>query len=355
MVMTVANDLSTDDLRWDAVRARDERADGRFVMAVRTTRIYCRPVCPARAPLRKNVTFYADAETAEAAGFRACKRCAPDATSKNEPHNAMVRAAIDMMASAASPPTLNQLAAHVSMSPFHFHRVFTRIVGVTPKAYANQLRERQAREKISTGGSITDAIHDAGYGSATRFYDGASKRLGMAPRRLRERGAGETIHYATARTSIGVLLVASTALGVCAIEIGDTEEAVVWVFCDRFARAERIRDTDALADHLQAVVNSIDDPRRPLDLPLDIAGTVFQQRVWSALRAIPVGSTRTYADVAAGLGAPQSARAVARACAANELALAIPCHRVIRGDGELAGYRWGQARKRQLLAREAEV
>ena len=351
----VTSDLSTDDLRWDAVRARDERADGRFVMAVRTTRIYCRPVCPARAPLRKNVAFYEDAEAAQAAGFRACKRCAPDATSKNEPHMTIVRVAIDAIKNASSPPSLNDLAALVSMSPFHFHRVFTRLVGITPKAYATQLREQQSRETIGTDRSITEAIHGAGYGSATRFYDGASKRLGMSPRRLRERGAGQTIHYATARTSIGVLLVASTDLGVCAIEIGDTENAVVSIFQDRFARAQRILDTDALADHLRAIVASIDDPLRTLDLPLDIAGTAFQQRVWSALRTIPLGSTRTYSEIAASLGAPQSARAVARACATNELALAIPCHRVIRADGDLAGYRWGLARKRQLLAREAEV
>jgi AraC family transcriptional regulator of adaptative response/methylated-DNA-[protein]-cysteine methyltransferase len=351
----VTNDLLTDDLRWDAVRARDERADGRFVMAVRTTRIYCRPVCPARAPLRKNVAFYADAETAQAAGFRACKRCAPDATSKNEPHKAMVRSAIDAMTNAPAPLSLTELAAHAAMSPFHFHRVFTRLVGITPKAYAKQLRERQARENISAGGSITEAIHDAGYGSASRFYDGASNRLGMTARRLRERGAGETIHFATATTSIGVLLVAATERGVCAIEIGDSEAAVMAVFANRYARANRIAASDGLVEQLNAIVRSIDDPRNELDLPLDIVGTAFQERVWAALRAIPVGSTRTYAEIAASLGAPQSARAVARACAANELALAIPCHRVIRVDGELAGYRWGLERKRQLLAREAEA
>ncbi len=354
-MMTIANHLSTDDLRWNAVRARDETADGSFVMAVRTTRIYCRPVCPARAPLRKNVAFYPDAERAEAAGFRACKRCAPDATSKNESHVAMVRVAIDAMTNAISPPSLNDLATLVSMSPFHFHRVFTRLVGVTPKAYAKQLREQLARDTIGTGRSITEAIHDAGYGSSTRFYDGASKRLGMSARKLRERGVGQTIRYATASTAIGVLLVASTDLGICAIEIGDTEDAVTSVLHDRFARAERIRDNDALTEHLQTVVASIDDPRRTLDLPLDIAGTAFQQRVWSALRAIPIGSTRSYSEIAASLGTPNSARAVARACATNEIALAIPCHRVIRGTGELAGYRWGVARKRQLLARESAV
>ena len=351
-MMMIAEHSLLDDERWSAVRRRDPAADGQFVMSVRSTGIYCRPVCPAREPLRKNVAFHADWRAAEAAGFRACKRCTPQAPSKDSAHHAVVRDAIATIAASETPPTLALLAEKAGMSRFHFQRVFTKIVGITPKAYAQHLRERVVREQISAGGSITAAIYHAGYGSASRFYEGSGRRLGMKPSRLREHGVGETIHYTTQATSIGVLLVAATARGICAIDIADDAQTLLARFEERYARADRVLDTARLADDVRAIVASLDEPARGLDVPLDIAGTAFQRRVWQALRAIPVGSTRTYTQFAVELGAPQSARAVARACASNELAFAIPCHRVIRGDGSLAGYRWGLERKQRLLARE---
>jgi len=353
MMLTAEHSL-LDDERWSAVRRRDPTADGRFVMSVRSTGIYCRPVCPAREPLRKNVAFHTDWRAAEAAGFRACKRCTPQAPSRDSAHRAIVRDAIATITAAETPPTLALLAQQAGMSRFHFQRVFATIVGVTPKAYAQQHREQVVREQISAGGSITAAIHHAGFGSASRFYEGSAERLGMKPSRLRDRGAGETIHYTTQATSIGVLLVAATKRGICSIDIADDAQTLIARFEERYARAERILETTRLAEDVRAIVASLDEPARGLDVPLDIAGTAFQRRVWQALRAIPVGSTRTYMQIAVELGAPQSARAVARACASNEIALAIPCHRVIRGDGNLAGYRWGLDRKQRLLARETD-
>jgi len=342
-----------DEERWQAVKRRDPAFDGAFLFAVRTTGIYCRPSCASRPAKRKNVTFFATGAQAEKAGYRACKRCRPDKPGAPDPQMEAVKHACERIETAEEAPKLAELAASVGLSAYHFHRVFKTITGVTPKAYAAEMRARRAADKLRTAGTVTEAIYDAGFNSSSRFYESTDARLGMTPGAVRRGGAGAVIRFAVGEASLGSVLVAATNKGVCAILLGDDPEALVRDLQDRFPRAE-FKGGDAEFERMVAeVVGLVEAPGQRLDLPLDIRGTAFQQRVWAALSAIPSGKTATYAEIARAIGQPKAVRAVAQACGANPLAIAIPCHRVVRSDGDLSGYRWGVERKRKLIDREA--
>ncbi|MFI5410912.1 bifunctional DNA-binding transcriptional regulator/O6-methylguanine-DNA methyltransferase Ada [Kaistia sp. UC242_56] len=342
------------DPRWQAVVARDRAFDGAFVFAVRTTGIYCRPSCPSRHARPENVRFFDACEDAEAAGFRACRRCTPNAASLAEQHAEIVASACRILEEAETEPSLAKLAGAVALSPFHFHRIFKAVTGVTPKAYAAAHRASRARNQLAGGaGSVTEAIYDAGFQSSGRFYATSNAVLGMTPTAFRAGGADTRIHFAIGQSSLGAILVARSSRGICAITLGDDPEALARELQDRFPKAELIGG-DAEFERLVAqVVGFVEAPKLGLDLPLDVRGTAFQQRVWQALREIPPGETASYADIARRIGAPKAVRAVAGACAANAIAVAIPCHRVVRNDGALSGYRWGVERKRALLDKEA--
>jgi AraC family transcriptional regulator of adaptative response/methylated-DNA-[protein]-cysteine methyltransferase len=342
-----------DDERWQAVKRRDPAFDGKFLFAVRTTGIYCRPSCASRPAKRENVTFFETAAYAEKAGYRACKRCRPDKLGAPDPQVEAVKRACGQIEQAEEAPKLADLAASVGLSPYHFHRVFKAITGVTPKAYAAQTRAGRAADGLRTAGTVTEAIYDAGFNSSSRFYESTEARLGMTPSAVRRGGAGARIRFAVGEASLGAVLVAATDKGVCAILLGDDAHALVRELQDRFPRAE-FEGGDADFERMVAqVVGLVEAPGQRLDLPLDIRGTAFQQRVWAALSAIPAGQTATYAEIARAIGQPKAVRAVAQACGANPLAVAIPCHRVVRSDGDLSGYRWGVERKRKLIDREA--
>ena len=356
---TKANEhFEDDEARWRAVAARDRTADGRFIYAVRTTGIYCKPSCAARLPRRTNVTFHATSEEAERLGFRACRRCRPKLAPGNETAYQVVTTAARMIEGAIAGdrkvPLLEMLAARSGFSTFHFHRMFKQALGVTPKAYEAAIRADRAAQSLSAGGTITAAIYDAGYASSSRFYDAAAARMGMTPATRRAGGQGETIRYAIGRTSLGQVLVAETGRGVCAILLGERDADLVRDLEQRFAKARLSADAASLGDRLAAVIALIEKPHRH-SIPLDVRGTAFQEQVWQALRAIPIGETATYAEIAAAVGRPKAVRAVAGACAANPAAVAIPCHRVVRSDGHISGYRWGSERKARLLAREGKA
>jgi AraC family transcriptional regulator, regulatory protein of adaptative response / methylated-DNA-[protein]-cysteine methyltransferase len=342
-----------DEERWQAVSRRDPAFDGKFLFAVRTTGVYCRPSCASRPAKRENVSFFDTGALAEKAGYRACKRCRPDQFDAPDPQVQAVKRACERIEAAEEAPKLADLAASVGLSPYHFHRVFKTITGVTPKAYAAEMRARRAADKLRTAGTVTEAIYDAGFNSSSRFYENTDARLGMTPGAVRRGGAGAVIRFAVGEASLGAVLVAATNKGVCAILLGDDPQALVRDLQDRFPRAE-FKGGDAEFERTVAeVVGLVEAPGQRLDLPLDIRGTAFQQRVWAALSAIPSGKTATYAEIARVIGQPKAVRAVAQACGANPLAIAIPCHRVVRSDGDLSGYRWGVERKRKLIDREA--
>lgn len=344
----------TADPRWAALSARDASADGTFFYSVETTGVYCRPSCGARTPRPENVAFHATAAAAEHAGFRACKRCKPDQPSLAEQHAELVAELCRFIAEAHEPPTLAALAARAGLSPHHLHRVFKAVTGVTPRAYAMAHRAERVRAELGRSSTVTEAIYGAGYGSSGRFYESSNQVLGMTPTSYRAGGADMTIRFAVGACSLGAILVASTARGVCAILLGDDPDALTRELQDRFPRAEILGGDAAYEQLVAKVVGFVEAPALGLDLPLDVRGTAFQQRVWTALQAIPPGASASYAEIAARIGAPESARAVAGACAANPLAVAIPCHRVVRSDGGLSGYRWGVERKQALLDREAK-
>lgn len=338
--------------RWAALASRDPAADGRFVYAVRSTGVYCRPSCPARPARRENVSFHPTGEAARAAGFRPCLRCRPDEPSQAERHGRAIARACRLIEGAETPPGLDALARAAGLSAYHFHRVFKRVTGVTPKAYADARRAARVASGLQGAGTVTQAVYEAGYNAPSRFYAGSAARLGMTPTAYRRGGAGTAIRFAVGACALGAILVAATEIGVCAILLGDDPDALARDLQDRFPRAA-ITGGDAGFEALVArVVGFVEAPRASFDLPLDIGGTAFQQRVWEALRAIPAGGTATYTQIAAAIGQPAAVRAVALACGANAHAVAIPCHRVVRSDGSLSGYRWGVARKRALLARE---
>jgi len=340
--------------RWAAVLARDRRFDGTFYYSVATTGVYCRPSCAARRPRRENVRFHATCADAEAAGFRPCKRCKPNAPALHKEHAEKVAHACRLIETTLEAPKLDVLAKAAGLSPYHFHRIFKAITGVTPKAYAVACRQQRVSEHLQRSNSVTEAIYEAGFNSAGRFYAGASKALGMTPSSYRAGGADTKIRFAIGKSSLGAILVAATSTGVAAILMGDDPAALAHELRERFPRAELIagdKDFEAL---IAKVIDHVEAPGTSLDLPLDVRGTAFQHRVWAALRDIPAGATATYAEIAKRIGAPKAARAVAAACAANPVAVAIPCHRVVRSDGGLSGYRWGVARKRALLEKEAK-
>ena len=344
----------SDDERWAAVADRDARAEGEFFYSVSTTGVYCRPGCPSRRPRRGHVRFHASREEAENAGFRACRRCRPDEPPLAERHAEAVAAACRLIDEAEEMPALDALAAAAGMSRFHFHRIFKTATGCTPRAYAAARRANRMREALrGGGGTVTDAVYDAGFNSGGRFYAASREILGMAPATYRRGGAGESIRFAVGACSLGTVLVAATAKGVCAIALGDDPDALVHDLEDRFPRAELVGGDPEFEALVAGVVGLVEAPALGHDLPLDIRGTTFQQRVWHALRDVPAGATATYGEIAERIGAPGAARAVARACASNPLAVAIPCHRVVRTRGGLSGYRWGVERKRALLDREA--
>ena len=340
--------------RWRALGGRDASADGIFYYAVRTTGVYCKPSCKARPALRKNVTFYASTAEAVAAGYRACKRCQPD-RSVSAGAEAITEAArrIDAaIADEAPAPSLAVLARRVGFSRWHFQRLFTASLGLSPKAYADAARSRRLQAQLAKSASVTDAIHGAGYSSASRFYETAQARLGMTPSARRRGGQGEAIRYAISDCSLGRVLVAATDKGVCAIAFDDADQDLRAWLLDAFPNATLAQGDEAFEALVETVIALVETPQRGQNLPLDLRGTAFQERVWRALQKIPPGRTVTYAELAVAIGAPNSHRAVAGACAANKLAVVVPCHRVIRSDGGLSGYRWGVARKARLLQRE---
>jgi AraC family transcriptional regulator of adaptative response/methylated-DNA-[protein]-cysteine methyltransferase len=342
-----------DEERWQAVKRRDPAFDGKFLFAVRTTGVYCRPSCASRPAKRENVSFFPTGAEAEKAGYRACKRCRPDKLGAPDPQVQAVKRACERIETAEEAPKLAELAASAGLSPYHFHRVFKAITGVTPKAYAAETRARRAADKLRTAGTVTEAIYDSGFNSSSRFYENTAARLGMTPGAVRRGGAGTVIRFAVGEASLGAVLVAATDKGVCAITLGDDPDVLVRDLQDRFPRAE-LKGGDAEFERMVAeVVGLVEAPGQRLDLPLDIRGTAFQQKVWAALQAIPPGKTATYTEIARAIGQPTAVRAVAQACGANPLAIAIPCHRVVRSDGDLSGYRWGVERKRKLIDREA--
>ena len=356
--MTTRNELlaaqTVSDPRWAAVMARDPAADGSFFYSVKTTGVYCKPSCAARTARPENVTFHATAAAAERAGFRPCKRCKPNQPSRAQQHAERVADLCRFIENADTPPTLEELARHAGISAFHLHRIFKDVTGVTPRAYAAAHRAKRVRGELEGEISVTDAIFGAGYNSSSRFYEKSSDVLGMTPTAYRSGGANTEIRFAIGECSLGSILVARSERGICAISLGDDPEALARDLQDRFPHARLIGDDAGFAALVARVVGFVETPNVGLDLPLDVRGTAFQQRVWQALREIPPGSTASYAEIALRIGAPKSVRAVAQACGANPLAVAIPCHRVVRQDGNLSGYRWGVQRKQALLEREVE-
>lgn len=339
----------TDQERWEAVIRRDKNAAGAFIYSVKTTGVYCRPSCPARLARRENVAFHLKPKDAERAGFRACQRCKPNDPSAQGEQAAIVARACRLIVDAEEPLALDALAEAVGMSPSHFHRVFKSMTGLTPKAYATAHRAKRMHEELSRRGTVTSAIYNSGFNSNGRFYAESNKRLGMKPMEFKSGGEGATIRFAVGECSLGSILVAASHLGICSIAIGDDPNALVRELQDRFSHAELIGGDRQFERMVARVVAFVENPSAGLDLPLHVQGTAFQQRVWKALCEIPCGTTRTYSEVARKLGLPNATRAVAGACAANTLAVAIPCHRVVRTNGSLSGYRWGVERKEKLL------
>jgi AraC family transcriptional regulator of adaptative response/methylated-DNA-[protein]-cysteine methyltransferase len=340
------------DPRWAAVVARDPGADGAFYYSVRTTGIYCRPSCAARRARPENITFHATREGAEKAGRRPCKRCKPDQPPLAQRHAAKVARACRLIEESEDVPSLQDLAKLAGLSAYHFHRVFRAATGLTPKEYAQALRARSVRNELGHSETVSKAAYRAGYSSDRRFYETSNEILGMTPSSWRAGGASTEIRFAVGECSLGSILVAQSERGVCAILLGDDPDELVRDLQDRFPRAVLVGGDAGFEQLVARVVGFVEAPALGLDLPLDIRGTAFQQRVWNALRKIPAGSTASYAEIARRIGYPKSVRAVANACAANALAVAIPCHRVVRNDGALSGYRWGVERKRALLKKE---
>lgn len=342
------------DPRWASVMARDAAADGKFYYSVKTTGVYCKPSCAARPSRPENVQFHNTREKAEQAGFRPCRRCKPDQPPLFEQHAAKIAAVCRLIENAEDDLNLDNLATHAGLSIYYFHRMFKAVTGLTPKAYIAANREKRLRSRLQRSATVTEAIFDAGYNSNSRFYEKSDQVLGMTPSNYRAGGANTEIRFAIGECSLGAILVASSEKGVCAILLGDDADALARDLQDRFPKSNLIGGDSEFEQLVAKVVGFIEAPAIGLDLPLDVRGTAFQQRVWQALREIPAGSTVSYTDIANRIGSPKAVRAVAGACAANALAVAIPCHRVVKHDGALSGYRWGVERKRALLEREAK-
>jgi AraC family transcriptional regulator, regulatory protein of adaptative response / methylated-DNA-[protein]-cysteine methyltransferase len=343
---------TTSDPRWSSIVNRDRSADGTFYYSVKSTGVYCRPSCAARAARPENVQFHESREQAERAGFRPCKRCKPAEASVDRQNTQRIAAACRLIETAEEIPNLETLAAGAGLSTHHFHRTFKAITGVTPRDYAAAHRGKRVRAALERSNTVTHAIYDAGFNSSGRFYEASDEMLGMTPSQFRAGGAGTEIFFAVGECSLGSILVAQSHKGVCAILIGDDPIRLIRDLQDRFPKANLIGAERGYEQVVAKVVGLIEKPELGLELPLDIRGTAFQRRVWKALQRIPPGSTATYSEIARKIGMPTAARAVALACGANPLAVAIPCHRVVRSDGALSGYRWGVDRKRALLTRE---
>lgn len=342
-----------DDPRWDILLNRRSDAGAAFVYGVLTTGIYCTPCSPTRLPRPENVVFFDSARDAEAAGFRPSLRNAGDSHALQLKHAEAVAQACRLIDAAESIPTLTELAKQVGMSGFHFHRIFKRLTGLTPKAYSVASLRSRVKVQLSQDVSITRALYEAGYNANSRFYEASQNMLGMKPSEYRAGGTNVDIRFALGESSLGSILVATSSKGICAISLGDDPHALIEAFQDQFPNANLIGADAAFEQLVAEVVGFVESPATGLALPLDIRGTVFQERVWQALRDIPAGSTATYTQIATQIGLPSAVRAVANACGANKLAVAIPCHRVVRSDGSLSGYRWGVERKRKLLEIEA--
>ena len=348
--------MRADDRKWQAVLARDREFDGALYFGVRSTGIYCRPSCPARRPRRQNVVFFPRPEAAEGAGFRPCRRCRPQGTSRAQEQAAWVAEACRRLAASEERrPRLADLGAELGLSPHHLQRTFKQVMGVTPRQYADAVRLGSFRARLKKGGDVTTAVYDAGYGSSSRVYEGAAARLGMTPGAYREGGAGMRIGYTVVPSPLGRLLVAATERGVSAVCLGDAEEKLEAALRAEYPAAEVRRDDGSLRPWVAGVLERIAGQEPAAALPVDVRATAFQRRVWEELQAIPRGETRSYGEIARRIGQPSAARAVARACATNPVALVIPCHRVVAGSGGVGGYRWGVERKRRLLEREAAV
>jgi AraC family transcriptional regulator, regulatory protein of adaptative response / methylated-DNA-[protein]-cysteine methyltransferase len=340
------------DPRWMSIVNRDASGDGKFYYSVKTTGVYCRPSCAARLARPENVQYHLTCEDAEKAGFRPCKRCKPDQPAATKQNARRIAKVCRLIEQAEEMPSLDELAEHAGLSVYHFHRTFKAITGLTPKEYADANRSNRVRASLEKSDTVTEAIYDAGFNSSGRFYETSNAVLGMTPSTFRAGGANTDIFFAIGECSLGSILVAQSRKGVCSILLGDDPEFLARDLQDRFPKANLIGNEPGYEDLVAKVVGLIEEPGIGFDLPLDIRGTAFQRRVWKALQQIPPGSTVAYSDIANKIGAPKAVRAVAQACSANKLAVAIPCHRVVRNDGSLSGYRWGVERKRALLERE---
>jgi AraC family transcriptional regulator of adaptative response/methylated-DNA-[protein]-cysteine methyltransferase len=342
-----------EDPRWARVVARDRTADGVFWYSVATTGIYCRPSCPSRTANPKNVQLHDTLASARATGFRPCKRCNPDGPSLESENAAIIARACHLIEESEDEPSLNALSEAAGLSPSYFHRLFKAATGLTPKDYAAAHRAAKVRESLAGGHSVTEAIYDAGFNSSGRFYEKSTNMLGMTPTQYRAGGVNEEIRFAVGQCSLGAILVASSQKGVAAILLGNDPDGLVRNLQDRFPKACLIGSDGQYEALVARVVGFVEAPGFGLDLPLDVRGTAFQQRVWQVLQEVPAGQTVSYAEVARRIGSAKAVRAVAGACAANHLAVVIPCHRVVKNDGALSGYAWGVERKRALLDREA--
>ena len=357
--MTLAKtiDRLNEDKYWQSLVSRDITADNQFIYAVVTTGIYCRPTCPSKLAKRENIQFFDNAEQAERAGFRACLRCKPQAEQtraqqKNEKYIALTKQACAILDSQEDGVSFKMIAKTLNVSPYHLHRIFKQVTGLTPQDYIRSVKARKFTENANKAKSVTEAFYDAGYNSSGRFYETAKARLGMKPKDWKEGTYMQQIKFAIAETSLGAVLVAATVKGICAIQLGDEPEQLIEELQLRFPKAELIGADTEFETMVAAVIALVETPDKAFDLPLDLQGTLFQERVWRALMTIPAGATLTYTQLAEKIGSPEAVRAVANACANNKIAIAVPCHRVIRSDGNLAGYRWGIDRKRALLLRE---
>lgn len=345
---------NTDEKRWCAIQARDQRADTEFLYGVITTGIYCYPSCPSRQALKDNTRFFDCQQQARQEGFRACKRCLSDQPPLATRQQLIVEQACRELEASAGALSIELLATSLQISRFHLQKLFKRFLGLSPKQYAKAVRARQMESALNSEATVTDALYSAGYNSASAFYVNDAERLGMPARRYKRGGEGLKILYAFGKTRLGGIIVATTDKGICCVLFGDTQKTLKTDLASRFPLADLTKDTDALAALVLDVISCIEQPKTQSSLPIDIQGTVFQEKVWRALRTIKPGTTATYSDVASMIGKPTAARAVATACASNPIAVLVPCHRVVRASGELSGYRWGVARKRMLIDSEAD-
>jgi AraC family transcriptional regulator of adaptative response/methylated-DNA-[protein]-cysteine methyltransferase len=353
MQLTMKSSSGADESRWATVLARDARADGAFVYAVRTTGVYCRPSCPSRRPRRESVAFFSGPDAAELAGYRECRRCRPRAGAAVPAGLAEVRRACALIEKRASQPlTLAEIAAHVGLSPFHLQRTFSRLVGVSPRGYQDAVRAGQFRDGLRRGAAVSAAVYDAGYGSISRVYERKPTGPGMTPAAYRRGGRGMDMTYTIVDSPVGRLLVGGTAKGICSVKLGDRDERLEEDLRREYPEARVTRNASAFGDWVRALLAQLNGSRPHVDLPLDVQATAFQWKVWRYLQSIPIGATRTYSDVARAIGEPKAVRAVARACATNPVCIVVPCHRVVGKDGSMTGYRWGVNRKKRLLRME---